>query len=719
MANIANINRIKGLEALQADCGDASEITIAVLDGPVDVGHAAFEGAQMSIVAAGVRAADTAAPSRTHGTHVASILFGQPSGPVTGIAPTCRGVLVPIFSDTADGDIRPCSEVDLARALEAALEAGAQVINVSAGRLSHNGTASPHLQDAVRRCIDAGALVVAAAGNDGCDCLQVPAALPGVLVVGAMDEAGRPVGFSNWGAAYRNRGVLAPGTGIIGAAASGGTTPMSGTSFATPLVAGISALMMARQTKRGAPADGQAVMQAIVDGADRCDPSSADQCERFLAGALNLDGALQRLDAEASSYQPAESGRRPQHANEPIWSRAMDQNHTDAQQQGEGAAIQAMAEQLKSIEAAVAGLTRTLGGLQPAGLPEPVAQPAVATPTAVAEVLPPASEVRTAVGPSVSDAETLQPAACCDDCAAAAGPRQLVFALGKLGYDFGNEERLDSIQSQLENRISVGDRQPSALNPVDMVAFLRESPPHSPAITWTLNLNGTPIYAIKPHDYYLEETYGSLVDVLDAQTSSAVAAGDTSGSQGGRGSRKKPPPPIERMSVPGVITGQVELANGLVIPTVQPALGGMAAWSTQALVDALSPAEPKDSTRRDLDGAPFDPRRGLETFLNRIYEELRNLGREPRDRALNYAATNAFQANEIFVKMRDRNIHIEKFEVMRSPVMRPDSDCWDVKMTFFDPTNPTTRPREVYFYTIDVNDVVPVPIGKPRHWTTF
>jgi hypothetical protein len=98
---------------------------------------------------------------------------------------------------------------------------------------------------------------------------------------------------------------------------------------------------------------------------------------------------------------------------------------------------------------------------------------------------------------------------------------------------------------------------------------------------------------------------------------------------------------------------------------------------------------------------------------------MRNVGLAPQDRALNYAATNAYQANDIFVKLRGRNIHIEKFEVVRSPVMRPDSDLWDVKMTFYNPADLTTNPREVYFYTIDVSDVVPVSVGKPRHWTTY
>jgi PatG C-terminal len=286
---------------------------------------------------------------------------------------------------------------------------------------------------------------------------------------------------------------------------------------------------------------------------------------------------------------------------------------------------------------------------------------------------------------------------------------------------------MDSIQSQLENRIQTPGRRPSALNPTDFVQFLRLSPAHTPAITWTLNLDETPIYAIRPEGDFLEETYADLVRTLDEQTTSAATAAETPPPEAGGPNKGKkttappiPPPPVERMSLPGIINGQVELMNGLVVPTVRPALGAMFTWSTGALIDALDKfPSPLPPPMEDKPGTPFDPRDGLRTFLHRIYEEMRNVGLAPEDRALNFAATNAYQANDIFVKIRGRNIHIEKFEVVRSPVMRPESDCWDVKMTFYNPADLTTNPREVYFYTIDVSDVVPVAIGKPRHWTTY
>jgi subtilisin family serine protease len=83
-----------------------------------------------------------------------------------------------------------------------------------------------------------------AAGNDGGECLHLPAALESVLAVGAMDAQGRPLDFSNWGQAYQSQGLLAPGENLLGAKPGGGTILRSGTSFATPIVSGIVALLL-------------------------------------------------------------------------------------------------------------------------------------------------------------------------------------------------------------------------------------------------------------------------------------------------------------------------------------------------------------------------------------------------------------------------------------------------------------------------------------------
>jgi len=80
-------------------------------------------------------------------------------------------------------------------------------------------------------------------------------------------------------------------------------------------------------------------------------------------------------------------------------------------------------------------------------------------------------------------------------------------------------------------------------------------------------------------------------------------------------------------------------------------------------------------------------RRSLKSFLHRIYYDLRNLGQLDRDRALNFAATNAFQAASTFELAIASGMELDSIEVEKSPLCRLNSNCWDVKLKFFDPEN--------------------------------
>ncbi|MFZ1028939.1 MAG: S8 family serine peptidase [Limnoraphis robusta] len=233
--------------------GDSS-ICVAVLDGPVDQNHPCFQGADLTYLPTLVQEAPRIDGNMSmHGTHVASIIFGQPGSPVQGIAPHCKGIIVPIFAD----DRRKTSQLDLARGIEQAVNAGAHVINLSGGQLTDFGEADGWLENAVRLCRQNNVLLVAAAGNNGCDCLHVPAALPSVLAVGAMDGNGKPLDFSNWGETYKNQGILAPGKDILGAKPGGGTHRLSGTSLATPIVSGVAAVLLSLQRTDGSGRNGQ------------------------------------------------------------------------------------------------------------------------------------------------------------------------------------------------------------------------------------------------------------------------------------------------------------------------------------------------------------------------------------------------------------------------------------------------------------------------------
>ena len=247
---MAEFDKIPGLFRLRTRTKGDARVCVAVLDGPVDLAHPCFEGADLTVLPVlGDRGMVVGGAMSAHGTHVASLIFGHKDSEVKGIAPQCRGLIVPIFSDRS---LR-VSQLDLTRGIEAAVEAGAHVINISGDQLTDgdSGDADEFLRRAVELCRDRDILIVAAAGNDRCPCHHMPAAIPSVLAVGAMDDDGRPLEFSNWGADYGHQGLLAPGGEVKGAVPGGGTTELSGTSFAAPIVTGVAALLLSLQIEEG------------------------------------------------------------------------------------------------------------------------------------------------------------------------------------------------------------------------------------------------------------------------------------------------------------------------------------------------------------------------------------------------------------------------------------------------------------------------------------
>lgn len=102
--------------------------------------------------------------------------------------------------------------------------------------------------------------------------------------------------------------------------------------------------------------------------------------------------------------------------------------------------------------------------------------------------------------------------------------------------------------------------------------------------------------------------------------------------------------------------------------------------------------------------------------MQRVYFDLQNLGQLSKDRALNSAATNAFQAASSFAEAVSRGMELDSIEVEKSPFCRLDSDCWDVKLKFFDSEN-SSRAKKVYRFTIDVSYIIPVTLGKVRSWS--
>jgi cyanobactin maturation PatA/PatG family protease len=675
--------QIAQLDLLRARTTGNSGVCVAILDGPVDQTHSCFQNANLSQLTTLVDdQASSEGGMSLHGTHIASIIFGQSGSSIPGIAPRCKGLVVPVFSDVG----RRLTQLDLARAIERAVTAGAHIINISGGQLTDEGEAEVWLRRAVELCEKNNVLIVAAAGNDGCECLHVPAALPAVLAAGALDRQGQPMDFSNWGETYQQQGILATGERILGAKPGGGKVHLSGTSFATPIVTGVAALLLSLQMERGEPPDPQRVRAAILQTALPCD-LKGEHSRRCLAGKLNIPGLLElftggKMSEELEMLTAAGCG----------CAGTIESEYTSPEMAAVPAGITASSP---------TGITtgNDFGEIPPIGI-TPLSPAVSAELAAQAPVSQPYSPV--AVPSSILPSNqhlSMSNSVTASQAPSEIADSQLVYALGVLGYDFGTEARRDTFK-QLMPAFNIGDITVPA-NPYDarqLVDYLAASPSEARSLIWTLNVELTPVYAIDPQGAYARDVFALLQEFLAGQVQS-----ETSEEY------------VERVSIPGILTGRtVKLFSGQMLPVIEPQNPrGLYGWKVNTLVNAAL-----ETVQTTVEGATEETmRRTLASFLNRIYYDLRNLGTTSQDRALNFATTNAFQAASTFAQAVAAGMELDSIAVEKSPFCRMDSDCWDVKLKFFDPEN-SRRAKKVFRFTIDVSDLIPVTMGEVRTWAT-
>jgi cyanobactin maturation PatA/PatG family protease len=164
------------------------------------------------------------------------------------------------------------------------------------------------------------------------------------------------------------------------------------------------------------------------------------------------------------------------------------------------------------------------------------------------------------------------------------------------------------------------------------------------------------------------------------------------------------------------MAGKVALLMGQTVPVIVPEIRGMYSWTTNALVESVVGRSPsRNGAARNRNGRA-QKAAGVRNFLERVYHELRNLGMTPQDRALNFAATNAFEVGTIFEETLKEKMDLDTIQVAPSPVCRHGSDCWDVELYFFYPERQVQTVRKVYRLTVDVSDLVPVTVGYVRSW---
>jgi subtilisin family serine protease len=222
------------------------ETTIALIDGPVGTTHPDFAGVNIREIpgrqsGSCERAASFAC---THGTFVAGILCAKRGSSAPAICPDCTLLVRPIFLETisANEQMPSATPQELAAAIVDSVDAGANVINLSAALTQASAKGERELEMALDYSARRGVSVVAAAGNQGAVGSSVITRHPSVIPVIASDLRGRPLSYSNLGKSIGRRGLSAPGEGITSLTFNG--RPASGgTSAAAPFVTGTIALL--------------------------------------------------------------------------------------------------------------------------------------------------------------------------------------------------------------------------------------------------------------------------------------------------------------------------------------------------------------------------------------------------------------------------------------------------------------------------------------------
>jgi len=265
--------------------------------------HRGFDTVDLSAsVAGGMElAGDSAAPDQEpddevgHGTGCAGIIAALGQGMPPGAGGDCRVVPARVLGSVLGSGgkrlgIGALTNIDAG--MKRLVDLGVKVINMSFGTPeSALATADPRPhEEVVRYALARGVILVAASGNSGIEERYYPAAHEGVIAVGAIDDDRQPSSFSTRGA---HVALSAPGRAIH-TCGLGGYQSATGTSFASPFVAAVCGLLVARASRRAWPLSPALARELLMASVQPFAQAGIDGCG---VGVLDALAALQALDA--------------------------------------------------------------------------------------------------------------------------------------------------------------------------------------------------------------------------------------------------------------------------------------------------------------------------------------------------------------------------------------------------------------------------------------
>ena len=232
-----------------------------------------------------------------HGTHVAGIIGAQGNNGVGTVGVSIEVTIMPLRVFPVDGD-GGATVSSICSAIDYAARNGADVINMSLGGPSYSSS----FHSAVVMAVEDGVAVVCAAGNSGVETEFYPAAYEEAIAVASIDSNDEKSYFSNYGTWVD---ICAPGAGIHSTFFDNTYASCSGTSMASPEVAGVVALIRSLR-----PDFTEAeVRAALLDGADAgVYDANASYSGKLGSGCADAYGALKQCANEQGKVNSIDLG---------------------------------------------------------------------------------------------------------------------------------------------------------------------------------------------------------------------------------------------------------------------------------------------------------------------------------------------------------------------------------------------------------------------------
>ncbi len=211
------------------------DVNVGVLDTGADIKHPDLKDAILDVkdfTGEGIE------DLNGHGTHCAGVIAARANDAgFIGVAPKASLLIAKVMANDGNGSFEWIKS-----GIDWAVDSGAHIISMSIS----GPTTSDILYKAVHQALAKGVFLICAAGNEGSvyqNSIGYPARYGSVITVASHDENGNPSGFSSQGGEID---IMAPGSRIMSTYKDGGYAELSGTSMATPFVAGLSALILSK-----------------------------------------------------------------------------------------------------------------------------------------------------------------------------------------------------------------------------------------------------------------------------------------------------------------------------------------------------------------------------------------------------------------------------------------------------------------------------------------